>query len=164
MNTLPKTVTPGWTGGQVTAAASTIVAVGFLLRLYLAAGTFLNPDEALHFFIANQDSWSSAYHASLTMAHPPLLIFLLYWWRNFGTSEMLLRLPSVLLGTAFCSVFFRWLNKLFSPAVALSGLLFVALLAPMALLSSEVRQYELLLFFGMSAAYLMEMAFSNRTP
>jgi hypothetical protein len=164
VNTLPKTVTPRRTGGQVTAAALTIVAVGFLLRLYLAAGTFLNPDEALHFFIANRDSWSSAYHASLTMAHPPLLIFLLYWWRNFGTSEVLLRLPSVLLGTAFCWVFFRWLNKLFNPAVALCGLLFVALLAPMALLSSEVRQYELLLFFGMSAAYLLEMAFEQNSP
>ncbi len=164
MNTLPKSLTAHWTEKQVTAAASTIIAASFFLRLYLSSGTFLNPDEALHFFIANRDSWSSAYRASLTMAHPPLLIFLLYWWRNLGTSEMLLRLPSVLLGTAFCWVFFRWLNKLFSPEVALTGLLFAALLAPMALLSAEVRQYELLLFFGMSAAALLEVAFDRNSP
>jgi hypothetical protein len=164
VNTIPKTLTTDWTGKQITSAALTIIAAGFLLRLYLAWGTFLNPDEALHFFIANRDSWSSTYRASLTMAHPPLLIFLLYWWRNFGTSEILLRLPSVLLGTAFCWVFFRWLNRLSGPAVALTGLLFVALIAPMALLSAEVRQYELLLFFGMSATYLLELALDQNSP
>ena len=164
MNTPPKARAPQSTGKRVNAAALIIVAAGFLLRLYLASGTFLNPDEALHFFIANRDSWSSAYHASLTMAHPPLLIFLLYWWRNLGTSEMLLRLPSVLLGAAFCWIFFCWLNKFFGAAVALNGLLFTALLAPMSLLSAEVRQYELLLFFGMSSAYLLEVAFEKNSP
>ena len=30
-----------------------LVAGAFLLRLWTASGTFLNPDEALHFLIAN---------------------------------------------------------------------------------------------------------------
>src|SRR5713101_5650195 len=71
------------------------VAAGFLLRVRAAAGTFLNPDEALHFSVANQTSLPAAYRASLTLAHPPLLIFLLYFWRHVGTSEFVLRLPSV---------------------------------------------------------------------
>ena len=140
-----------------------MLAAAFLLRLYLAHGTFLNPDEALHFFIANRDSWPSAYKASSTMAHPPLLIFLLYWWRDVGTSELVLRLPSVLLGTGFCWVFYLWLRKLFRGTAALIGLSFAALLAPMALLSSEIRQYELLLFFAMSSAYALELAFERHS-
>jgi uncharacterized membrane protein len=97
------------------------------------------------------------------MAHPPLLIFLLYWWRNVGTSEIVLRLPSVLLGTGFSWVFYKWMQKLFSETSAILGLSFAALLAPMALLSSEVRQYELLLFFAMSSAYALELALERNS-
>jgi len=140
------------------AAALVLLAVGFLARLWLAWGTFLNPDEALHFFIANRGSALLAYRASLTMAHPPLLIFLLYCWKNLGISELSLRLPSVLAGSAFCWMFFKWLEKLFGPVVALVGLAFAALLAPMVLLSAEVRQYELLLLSAISGAYLLELA------
>ena len=70
-----------------------VVAAGFLLRVRAAAGTFLNPDEALHFSIANQASFAAAYRGSLTLAHPPLLVLLLYFWRAVGTSEFILRLP-----------------------------------------------------------------------
>lgn len=159
-----KTSEPEWLTNLIHMSALAVLAAGFALRLYLAAGTFLNPDEALHFFIANRDSWAAAYRASLTMAHPPLLIFLLYWWRHLGTSEFMLRLPSVLLGTAFCWIFFKWLQRFFGGTVALVGLIFASLLAPMALLSSELRQYELLLFFAISAAHLLELAFEKKSP
>jgi len=69
--------------------AALVVAVGFLLRLRLASKTFLNGDEALHFMAANQPSWKLTYQASLTISHPPLLIFVLHLWRVFGTSEAL---------------------------------------------------------------------------
>jgi len=148
---------------HIRTTALALLAVGFVVRLWLTIGTFLNPDEALHFFIANRSSALLAYQASLTMAHPPLLIFLLYWWKNLGTSEFVLRLPSVLAGSGFCWVFFKWLEKLFGSIVALVGLTFAALLAPMVLLSAEVRQYELLLLFAISAAYLLEWALERRS-
>ncbi len=142
----------------------TTLAASFLLRLFLSSGTFLNPDEALHFFIANRESWSAAYKASLTMAHPPLLIFVLYWWRHVGTSQIILRLPLVIAGTAFCWFFFKWLEMLFGSTVALVGLLFAALLPPLVILSAEVRQYELLLLFLMAGAWLLERAFAEDSP
>src|SRR5277367_4284216 len=74
--------------------ALVILAIGLAARLRAAAGMFLNPDEALHFQLANKNSWADAYHASLTSAHPPGLIFLLHYWRLLGTSELFLRLPS----------------------------------------------------------------------
>ena len=154
---------PSLAESHVRAAAMALLTAGFGVRLWLASGTFLNPDEALHFFNANRGSAWLAYQASLTMAHPPLLIFLLYWWKNLGTSEFMLRLPSVLAGSGFCWVFFKWLEKLFGPAVALVGLTFATLLAPMVLLSVEVRQYELLLLFAISGAYLLELALEKRS-
>src|ERR1044071_2463760 len=80
----------------------TFLAIGFLLRLWHASGTYLNPDEALHFFVANKGTWWETYRASLNVSHPPLLIFLLRAWRVLGTSELMLRLPSILAGIAFC--------------------------------------------------------------
>src|SRR3954466_1117103 len=77
----------------------TLLLAGFLIRLWHASGTSLNPDEALHFMMANKTSWGLAYRAGLSLAHPPLLVLLLHEWREFGTSDLWLRMPSVLAGT-----------------------------------------------------------------
>jgi hypothetical protein len=135
-----------------------MLGVGLVVRLGVAWGTFLNPDEALHYLIANQASWRAAYQASLTTAHPPLLILLLCFWRTLGVSEFVLRLPSVLMGTAFCWAYFKWLTTTFGRAAGWIGFVLVTFLPPMISLSAEVRQYMLLLFFITSAAYLLERA------
>jgi len=154
----------GWLETHSDFAALVIVGIGFMARLRAAAGTFLNPDEALHFRIANHTSWPLAYQASLTTAHPPLLIFVLYWWRHLGTSELMLRLPSVIAGAAFCWMFFQWQKGIFGKTTGLIGLVFAALLPPMVALSAQVRQYAVLLLFLMSAAYLLERAFVENSP
>src|SRR5258706_3328314 len=137
-------------------AAVFITLLGFLIRLWTAFGTFLNPDEALHFRLANQLSLALAYKASLTASHPPLLTLVLYFWRALGTSELWLRLHSVLAGTVFCWMFYKWLDKAAGKPAALIGLLFVALLPPSVLLGVEIRQYALLLAFSASALYLLD--------
>jgi len=144
--------------------ALALVALGLGLRMVTAWGTFLNPDEALHFFIADRRSLGAAYQANLTMAHPPLMILILYGWRRLGTSEFWLRLPSILAGTAFSWLYFRWLTRLFGRNVALVGLTLAALLAPLVSLTAEVRQYGLLLVFLMGGAYLLEPAVAENSP
>lgn len=141
-----------------------IILLGLLLRLRAAWGTFLNPDEALHFLLANKASWTLAYQSSLTNAHPPLLTFVLHAMRSFGSSELVLRLPSVIAGTAFCWVFYKWLTRILGSNVALIGLLFSAFLPPLVSISAEVRQYALLLFFLASCAYLLEEALDKKSP
>ena len=81
--------------------AGFVLLLAFLLRLWKASGTFLNLDEAMHFLAANKPSLVEAYRSSLNLAHPPLLILLLNVWRSLGTSELFLRLPSVIAGTIF---------------------------------------------------------------
>src|SRR5271165_7135755 len=137
--------------------------LGLLARLWSASGIFLNSDEALHFRLANQVSLALAYKASLTSAHPPLFIFLLYFWRALGTSELWLRLPSVIAGMVFCWMFYKWLTKIAGRLAGLIGLLFVALLPPMVLLGAEVRQYALLLAFLASALYFLDEAFAGNS-
>src|SRR5271169_2732840 len=145
-----------WAHEHADLTAAIMTLLGFLARLWTASGTFLNPDEALHFRLANQLSLALAYKASLTAAHPPLLILLLYFWRALGTSELWLRLPSVLAGVVFCWMFYKWLSQAAGHLAGLIGLLFVALLPPIVLLGAEVRQYALLLAFLASAVYFLD--------
>lgn len=145
-------------------AVAVIVLSGFLLRLWAASGTFFNPDEALHFLLANQASFMDAYRASLTQAHPPLFILLLYFWKFLGVSEIALRLPSVISGTLFCWMFFRWMNLIVDRTAAWIGLIFVTFLPPMIALSAEVRQYALMLLFISCAAYWFEQALATGSP
>jgi hypothetical protein len=144
-------------------AAAFIILFGFLARLWAAHGTFLNPDEALHFRLANQVSLALAYQASLTAAHPPLFILLLYYWRALGTSELWLRLPSVLAGAVFCWMLYKWLSKAAGNLAGFIGLLFVAFLLPTILIAAEVRQYSLLLAFLVSALYFLDEAFMKNS-
>jgi 4-amino-4-deoxy-L-arabinose transferase-like glycosyltransferase len=153
-----------WFENHATLAAIVITLVGFLARLWAASGIFLNPDEALHFRLANQASLALAYKASLTAAHPPLFILLLYFWRALGASELWLRLPSALAGAVFCWMFYKWLSKTAGSLAGFIGLLCVALLPPIILIAAEVRQYALLLAFLISALYFLDEAFAQNSP
>ena len=141
--------------------AAAILALGFSLRLHAASGTFLNPDEALHFLTANQLSLAAVYRESLNTAHPPLLMFVLHFWRHLGTSEFVLRVPSVLAGTGFCWFFYAWVNELFGKVAGIASLALAALLPPMIELSSEIRQYALLLLFLSACVYFVERALTR---
>ena len=149
--------------GRLLDPTALIVAAGFIVRIWAASGTYLNPDEAMHFMVANQPSLGLAYQASLNLAHPPLLIFILYFLRGLGTSELLLRFPSVIAGTAFCWVAYKWLGTMFNRVTCFVALILLAFLPAMIALSGEVRQYALLLFFCASAGYLLEKSLAKNS-
>jgi hypothetical protein len=140
-----------------------VLIVGFGARLFEAWRYFLNPDEALHNLLASQSSLSLAYKAALTNAHPPLLILVLYYWRWLGQSELMLRMPSVLAGTACCWLTYLWLRQIVDRSTAFIGLLLVALSPTMIGLSAEVRQYSLLLFFISACLYCSELALKRNS-
>lgn len=138
-----------------------VLAGGLLLRLLTARGTFLNPDEAIVFLVANQPNLSAVIQAGLTQPHPPLTFILLYFWRLLGTSELWLRLFSVLTGTAAVFFLYRYLRLKLDQHTALSGAVLFSFLPAVVGLSAEVRQYALLLFLMTVALYLLELGFSQ---
>lgn len=140
------------------------VAAGLAARLVPAWRFFLNPDEALHVFLASQTSFGMANKAALTAAHPPLYILLLYYWRWLGQAEWVLRLPSVLAGTASCWFLYRWLKLVTDRATALVGLFLFSFAPTLIWLSAEIRQYALLLFFMTACLYLAEIAILENSP
>jgi 4-amino-4-deoxy-L-arabinose transferase-like glycosyltransferase len=136
--------------------------LAFILRLNSALGTYLNPDEALHYVLVNQSSLAGAYQASLTNAHPPLYFVLLYYWHFVGNSEVMLRLPSVLAGTAVGWMAFRWVAMVLGRTAGIIMRLLLAFSPVLTALAAEVRDYSLLLLWMASALYFMEKAFRDQ--
>src|SRR5579863_256237 len=133
-----------------------LLTAGLLLRLRLAWRTFLNPDEALHFFLSRQPSLHLAYQASLTTAHPPLMVLLLHYWTWFGESEFVLRLPFVIAGTVFCWTMFRWVARVAGGNAGLATLALLLFSPSLISLSAEIRQYPLLLMFCATCLCFLE--------
>ena len=162
-NSYPTDVSAGADRGLRAAAVASLLpwlalAGSLAVRLVPAQASFLSPDEALHHLLASQTSVSAAYRAALTNAHPPLLVLVLYYWRSLGQSELMLRLPSVLAGTACCWVVYQWLEQVTDRSTALVGLLLFGFAPALVELSAEIRQYALLLFFMSACLYLSERA------
>lgn len=141
-----------------------MLAAGAALRLYQAWLTFLNPDEALHYFVSLQPSVKAAYQASLTTAHPPLMILFLHHWIKLGSSELFLRLPFVAAGVLFCWVMFLWVRHIAGSSAGAYALALAAFLPSLIFLSAEVRQYSFLLLFCAICLHALELAIERDSP
>lgn len=140
-----------------------LLVMGFVIRVSHASRTYLNPDEVLHFLAANRPTWADMMRNQASISHPPLLIFILRLWRHLGTSELVLRMPSVLAGMVFCWFAYKWFRILLPEAAAWMAFVFVVFLPSSIDLSTEVRQYALLLAFAMGSAYYIERAFREHS-
>ena len=152
-----------WLHARRNSVVFVVLAAGFLARLYAAATTYLNPDEAFHYIILNQDSALFAYKVSLTNAHPPLIYLLVHYWSFLGRSELMLRLPSVLAGTVFCWAAYKWIGILFGKTAGIIGLILVSFSPILIALSAQLRSYALVLCFETVALYLMEEALEQKS-
>jgi len=152
-----------WLGRHGHLVAIAIVAAGFAFRIFTASQSYLNPDEALHYLLINQRSLWLAYKASLTNAHPPLIYVILYFWHFLDQSELFLRLPSVIMGTAFCWVLYKWIGVLFGRTAGLIGLILAAFSPALIALSAEVREYAVLLFCMTCALYFLARALEEKS-
>jgi dolichyl-phosphate-mannose-protein mannosyltransferase len=152
-----------WLHLHLRAVALVVTAGGFAYRVFIASRSFLNPDEAIHYWLINQRSAWQAYKASLTNAHPPLFYLILYFWHLLGRSEFMLRMPSVIAGTALCWLAFRWLERVIGKASSLIGLVFFAFSPAIVALSAEVRAYSVMLVCEAGALYFLAAAFEEKS-
>jgi 4-amino-4-deoxy-L-arabinose transferase-like glycosyltransferase len=152
-----------WLHDHLNAVALAVIAAGFVVRVLVASRSYLNPDEALHYLLLNQSSVSLAYKASLTNAHPPLIYLVVYFLHFLGRSEFMLRLPSVLAGTAFCWFTFKWIGIVFDKAASVIGLVLATFSPALIALSAQLREYALLLFGIAAALYFLERAFQEKS-
>jgi hypothetical protein len=146
-----------------------LTGIGLLMRLWWAGTVFLNPDEALHYLLSLQPDLRATYQATLTTAHPPLYILLLHYWGRLGSvysgnSELFRRLPSILAGTGLCWMVYGWLKRIADPTTAFIAFTLLLFSPALVLISVELRQYALLLFFCASALYWLDRSLMENSP
>ena len=152
-----------WLIKNSTWVALAIIAAAFAIRMVYAGSCYLNPDEAEHFGAARSGSWLEAYKASLMLAHPPLFILVLHGILFLGATELILRLPSLVAGTAALWLAFAWMRRSLEGIAALAGLGFLALSPAAITAATEVRQYGLLLLFVCGSLYATQRTFAERS-
>lgn len=129
--------------------------VAFAVGLRLAGldkGLWLD-EYAGSLAVVLQKNYSQVIELSKYDVHPPLYLLLLNAWSRLGSSEIHLRLLSVVLGSFTVVVIMRWMNRHDRLAGILAGLM--AAVTPVFLrFSQEVRAYSLLVFSTSVAFYM----------
>jgi Dolichyl-phosphate-mannose-protein mannosyltransferase len=152
-----------WLEPHIGLLAMLALVAGFIVRIVVARGRYLVADEALDYLLVNQGSALEAYRASLTNAHPPLYYFVLYYWRFLGSSELMLRLPSVAAGTLMPWFAFLWLKRL-GRETAFLALLLLTFAPTFITFSTEIRPYAFLLLFLTAALWSLDRGFEKNSP
>src|SRR3989344_4488964 len=131
-----------------------ILIAGLILRLFrLDQSLWL--DEAINVtFVKNLNLHSLVFEYAIGDFHPPLYHILLRGWvLLFGTSEIAVRLPSVILGLATVYVTYLIAKKLFEKKTALISATLIATSPLHIYYSQEARMYMLAAFFATLSVY-----------
>lgn len=129
-----------------------LMAVGLALRLYITRGLWL--DEATSVAQAKMGLGRMLSYMRESDVHPPLYQLLL--WadiRIFGTSELAVRLPSLLVGTALVPVLYGLGRDMFDRRTGLIAALIGAFGPAVIWYSQEARMYPLFMLFSAIALW-----------
>lgn len=134
--------------------AAGVLMLGFLLRTPGLSLSSLWLDEIHSYERASQQSWQAVYKMLRSSGHAPLYeAVLLHYWMKLGTSEFMLRFPSVVVGILNIAATYSLGKEIFNAQV---GLLSAFLLAASPLhvyYSQEARMYTLAAFLTTLGIY-----------
>src|SRR3990167_8659259 len=141
-----------------------ILTAGLILRLFkLDQSLWL--DEAINVtFVKNLNLPFLVFEYSIGDFPPPLYHILMRgWFLLFGTSEIAVRLPSVILGMATVYVVYLVARKLFDNKTALISATLVATSPLHVYYSQEARMYMLAAFFASLSVYFFVSIIKKET-
>lgn len=129
-----------------------LLAVSLILRL-INLNQSLWLDEAVQAITA-KESFSYIFQEIRGDFHPPLYYFLMHFWvRIFGSSEIVIRLPSVLFGVATVLVLYKYLSYVRLKTVAVLAAVLLATSPFHIYYSQEARMYSMVTFFASLSMY-----------
>ena len=131
-----------------------ILFLGFILRL-IQINQSLWLDEATSAIVARDLSWNEIWNSFLIKDfHPPLYYFALKIWSLiFGTSEIVLRMLSVIFGTLTIWIIYLIGKKIKSKLTGTVAALFLATAPLHVYYSQEARMYAMTSFFVAISVY-----------
>jgi hypothetical protein len=151
-----------WIAAHTHAVVWVAVICGFYLRFHRASGTYLNGDETQNMFPPLQHGLQQVYEAGLAFPNGPLLSFLLHFMSFFGSSELYLRMPSVLAGALTPFVVYLWVRDTFGKGAGIAAAIILSFAPPMVHVSAEVRSYAIHMFWLSCSLYFLERTFREK--
>lgn len=144
-----------------------ILLLAAALRVYLLInrGTFwFDETFSVHF---SSLPLKDALHYWMLETNPPFYTFFLRFWLKIApmNNELLVRLPSLIIGLASIVLLYFFAQKFFSRRAAIVASLFFALSDITIFLNTEARGYSFLIFFAILSFFLyFEIFFNKNTP
>ncbi len=144
-------------GNSVVVGLAGITAVGLAVRLVVPRGLWL--DEATSVFQAKMGFSEMLTNLRTTDVHPPLY-FTVLWGavRVFGSSEMAVRLPSIVAGLALLPVLYLCGEELYDRRTGLVAAAIGSVSPLLVWYSQEARMYALFMVFAVAAVWLQARA------
>lgn len=131
-----------------------IIFLGFIVRIYNLGSTCVTLDEGMAAYFPSLASIKDMMRELPWNGQQPLYFILMRYWINiFGTTEFILRIPSVLIGTATLYVTFELGRLLFSKQVGLISAAITALSTFHINYSQEARPYILSTLLSLLSVY-----------
>lgn len=145
-------------------AVLAIVLVGVFLRLFHLGAQSLGADDTWSVWIARL-SLPQIVQYTAADVHPPFYYFLLHYWiAYFGTSELAVKLLSVLFGVLSILVMYALGRQLFDERAGLLGAFILAVSAFNIRYSQETRMYSLLVLLALLSMYFFIRLSQRSTP
>lgn len=139
------------------------VVIGAWLRLRIAATTYLNPDEAIFYFMGSAQTLGGVFDAILRSDHAPLPIVLIHFVERISSSELALRFVPLAAGILFPWVVYRWLGAAWSGTAGLIALIALTFSPALVSLSAQVRGYTILLLIAAVGLRLLDSGIAARS-
>ena len=89
-----------------------IFIIGVALRMYAAINYPLWLDEASYFFTSDSSVKDILFLNHWNVSQPPLYTLILHFWKMLGTSEIMLRIPSLFFSTVTFFIAYQLSKKL----------------------------------------------------
>jgi mannosyltransferase len=147
------------------AALLLIVLLGTFLRLYHIGAQSLGVDDTYSVWISKLSLHDIVQITAAADVHPPLYYVLLHYWMAFlGTSELTIKLLSIIFGVLSIVVAYALGRRLLDVRAGLFCAFILAISAFNIRYSQEARMYSLLLLFTLLSMYFFIRLTQRGTP
>ncbi|MEZ5334858.1 MAG: glycosyltransferase family 39 protein [Methanolobus sp.] len=137
-----------------------ITCLAAFLRIYHLGAESLWLDEVTTYIISS-NSFSGIIETTSGDVHPPLYYILVHFFLIGGSSEFILRLPSMLMGVLSIPILYMLATRLFSPKEGLISSFLLSISLMHIYYSQEARMYSMLLFLSLCSMYFFYLALED---
>ena len=131
-----------------------ITALGLILRIIAAKQIdCLWFDEIFGIHFSQLSMAEITHFIAQDNFHPPLYFYLLHFWLKLSSSEIVIRLFSIIFGTLSIPLFYKLIKKIYSTQFGLMAAFLVSISPFHIVYSREVKMYSLLIFFSLISIY-----------